>query len=138
MIEPLVFGIYILSVVAGALIGLRKNRLASGIIWTLCFSWIGFIIVLCLPDRNPKADTDVKALIEYQKFHQAKAREEKQKAQEALRIARGGQDLGSMDLPRIKLMLRQGELSLQDYYFDDMVGDWQPLELHPDFASMAV
>lgn len=124
-----------IAILCGALLGNSKGQLASGIIWTVLFSFLGLLVVLCLPDRKKqKAEADLKTAMDYHRFKQA------QQAQApatpaTIRIAKDGQDLGSLDIPRVKLMLRQKELSLEDFYFDEIVGDWQPLDLHPDFAG---
>lgn len=127
-----------IAVICGALLGNSKGQLASGIIWTVLFSFLGLLVILCLPDRKKqKAEADLKTAMDYHRFKQSQ-QTQAQAAPTYLRIAKGGQDLGLLDIPRVKLMMRQGELTLKDYYFDDLVGDWQPIDLHPDFVDMAV
>ena len=49
-------------------------------------------------------------------------------------ISKGGEDLGRMDIPSVKSMLRRGELTLQDHYFDTDVNEWMTLDCHPAFC----
>ena len=51
-----------------------------------------------------------------------------------LNISKGGEDLGRMDIPSIKAMLKRGELTPQDHYFDAELNDWLTLDCHPDFC----
>jgi len=51
-----------------------------------------------------------------------------------LTIAKGGEDKGQMDISTVKAMLNNGELTLQDHYFDPESNDWLTLDCHPDFC----
>ena len=49
-------------------------------------------------------------------------------------ISKGGEDLGRMDVPSIKSMLKNGELTMQDHYFDTEMNEWMTLDCHPEFC----
>jgi uncharacterized membrane protein len=51
-----------------------------------------------------------------------------------LNISKGGEDLGRMDIHSVKTMLKRGELTLQDHYFDAVLNEWMTLDFHPDFC----
>ena len=53
----------------------------------------------------------------------------------ALRIAKDGQDLGEIDISQIRLMLVNGELDYQDYYFDRKSNEWVAIEFNPEFIK---
>jgi len=43
------------------------------------------------------------------------------------RIAKDGQDLGEYSLTLIRQMLQSGEITYQDYYFDQSANEWLEL-----------
>lgn len=45
-----------------------------------------------------------------------------------LRVASGSDDLGELPVPTVKLWLKTGKLTPQDYYFHKGHNDWLPLE----------
>jgi hypothetical protein len=51
-----------------------------------------------------------------------------------LKISKGGKELGLKETTSIKIMLKKGELTLQDRYFDPEQNKWVPLESHPEFC----
>jgi len=51
-----------------------------------------------------------------------------------LKISKGGQELGLKDTTSIKVMLKRGDLTLKDRYFDAMSNQWVTLECHPEFS----
>ena len=46
-------------IIAGALYGNSRGKLAAGILLPLFFSWFGVLIVLCLSDRTQSVTTNV-------------------------------------------------------------------------------
>ncbi len=43
------------------------------------------------------------------------------------RIAKAGQDLGEFALPQLKLMVRNGELTMEDCFWDEEANSWLEL-----------
>lgn len=52
----------------------------------------------------------------------------------AFHIAKDGQDLGERDVSEIKKMLLNGDLTLNDYYFDPSRNEWLTLEGNADLS----
>jgi hypothetical protein len=59
---------------------------------------------------------------------------QKQVQPTTIRIAKDGLDLGDFDIPYVKLMLRTGELTRQDYYYDTERNDWMTIGCRSDFG----
>ena len=55
--------------------------------------------------------------------------------QDSYRIASNGQDLGTLPVLTIKQMIETGQLTMQDYFFDDEINDWMQLECLADVAD---
>jgi uncharacterized protein (DUF58 family) len=51
-----------------------------------------------------------------------------------LKISKDGEDLGPLDIETVKTMLDEGQLTLQDYYFDSETKEWYALDGHPAFV----
>lgn len=51
-----------------------------------------------------------------------------------LNISKGGEDLGRMDAASVRSMLKKGEITLQDHYFDTVSNEWVTLDCHPEFC----
>ena len=51
-----------------------------------------------------------------------------------LKISKGGLELGLKDTTSIKVMLKRGELSLKDRYFDKERNEWVTLDRNPEFS----
>jgi len=51
-----------------------------------------------------------------------------------LTISKDGENLGVMDATVVNTMLKRGELTLQDHYFDTVSNEWMTLDCHPDFC----
>jgi len=136
--------IFIVSVVIGCLIGSAKGRFASGLIWSVLLGPLGVLIVLCLPNlTKQKEEEERKKQFALQlQIQQAQLQTLNQMQRPApppppgyepkLRAASNGQDLGEMTVTAIKLMIKSGKLSHQDYYFDAGANDWMQLECCPD------
>jgi hypothetical protein len=52
-----------------------------------------------------------------------------------LKISKRGQKLGLKDTTSIKVMLKKGELSLDDHYFNAETNEWVALCRHPEFSE---
>jgi hypothetical protein len=52
-----------------------------------------------------------------------------------LKISKGGQKVGLKDTTSIKVMLKKGELSLDDHYYDAESNQWVALCCHPEFSA---
>jgi hypothetical protein len=52
-----------------------------------------------------------------------------------LKISKGGREVGLKDTTSIKIMLKKGELSLDDHYFDAGSNAWVTLDCHPEFSQ---
>lgn len=141
------FLIWIFSIIIGVLIGNSKGRGGSGFVWSFLFGPLGVIVVLCLKNLTKEKEKEEQAALLRQQIAMQKAQLDAMQRLQApsiqphvptpravprtMRVAKNGQDLGDMDIPKIKLMLRSGELTLQDYYFDRDSNDWMPLESNP-------
>jgi len=51
-----------------------------------------------------------------------------------LKISKGGFELGLKDTTSIKVMLKTGELTLKDQYFDREINAWVSLDCNPEFS----
>jgi hypothetical protein len=51
-----------------------------------------------------------------------------------LKISKGGREFGLKDTTSIKIMLKKGELTLEDHYFDAESNRWVTLDCHPEFC----
>ena len=52
-----------------------------------------------------------------------------------LKISKGGNEHTVKDTASIKIMLKTGELTLQDRYFDRKRNEWVPLDCHPEICQ---
>ena len=52
-----------------------------------------------------------------------------------LKISKDGQKLELKDTTSIKVMLKNGQLSLEDRYFDVETNEWVALHRHPEFSQ---
>ena len=138
--------IFIVSIVIGCLIGSAKGQFASGFILSLLLGPLGVLIVLCLPNLvREKEESDHKKQLAVQiHLQQAQLRKLDQMQrtpmppppgyEPKLRVASSGQDLGEMPVASVKLMLKSGKLTPQDYYFDTDSNNWMPLDCCPDLV----
>lgn len=125
-----------MAMLIGGIIGHRKGRLASGIIWTLLFSFIGVAIVACLPNLKQKKEEEDLLAREREKFNadnylKLKAQAANVSTPTKVRIAKDGNDLGEIDIPKLKLMLMNGCILKTDYFFDTEINEWSMIEDHP-------
>ena len=51
-----------------------------------------------------------------------------------LKISKGGMELGVKDTTSIKVMLKRGELSGKDRYFDKEKNEWVTFDRNPEFS----
>jgi hypothetical protein len=103
-LEYLLWSFAACALCVGVVVFMGSSSLGTGLLLALAL-----VAVVAIMLRSPKADT--KAAHFNAKF----------------RIARNGEDLGDLDLPSVKLMLKDGRLTLDDYYFEPSVGDWLPI-----------
>ena len=128
------------SFIAATICGL----VVGGIVWLLSKSnagfWIGAVIggiPWLIWGENDKKNLQMR---------QANARRDKpQKPQQRsapprvvqratpvlYRIAQNGEDLGEMSIHAIRQKLRNHELSLEDYFWDDAISDWRRIAQFP-------
>lgn len=140
------FLIWIFSIIIGCLIGSAKDRFGSGLVWSFLFGPLGVLVVLCLPNlKKQKEDAERKQQIALQlQLQQAQLQKLDQLQRNAqpppppppgnepkLRIASNGQELGELPVATVKVLLRNGKLTPQDYYFDAHNNDWMQLESCP-------
>ena len=52
-----------------------------------------------------------------------------------LKISKGGKEQTLKDTASIKIMLKTGELTLQDRYYDRKRREWVPLDCHPEICQ---
>ena len=104
--------------VVGYFIGSPKGRSTEGVVLGLLLGPIGWLVVRFGPDFRTAED-------------KTKAMEKSTR----IRVAKDGQDLGPIDLPAIKLHLRSGNLTWQDYYYDEDAADWVALASCPQLSS---
>jgi hypothetical protein len=140
----------IISGLIGLAIGQTRGRPIAGFLLGLLIGPIGWLLVFVGPNPKKKKEEEEKQALVQQQFALQKAQldalqrmqsqafqanlQQPQNAAKKVRIAKDGQDLGEIDMPKVKLMLRNGELTQQDYYFDVECNDWMTIECHPDLA----
>ena len=146
MVEAII--IWILSIFCGVLVGNAKGQVASSIVWTVLFGPIGLIVVLCLPNLSKASNERAQEEMLKQQLSLQKQQIEELKRlrsstivqpspsaasrthlSETLHIGRGEQDLGELTIAQVKAMLRNGELSLEDSYYDWDAQQWPPLDV---------
>jgi len=132
------FWFFFWLIIAG-IIGSVKGQLISGLVWGGLLGPIGVIIVLCLPNlAKQKEEAERKQQLALQLHIQQTQLEQMQRTapppgcEQKLRIASNGQELGEMPVATVKLMLKSGKLTPQDYYFDAGANDWMLLDCCPD------
>ena len=139
----IIFGL-IASSLIGLAIGQTRGRPLAGFFLGLLIGPIGWLLVLVGPNpKKEKEEKEKQAVLQQQLSNQKAQLEAIQQLQvqsitskaPTIRIAKDGNDLGDMDIPKVKLMLLKGELSQQDYYFDAAINNWLPIESHPDLAT---
>jgi hypothetical protein len=52
-----------------------------------------------------------------------------------LKISKEGREFGLKDTTSIKVMLKRGDLTLKDRYFDTVTNEWVTLDCHPELNS---
>ncbi len=135
----------------GIAIGQTRGRPIAGFFLGLLIGPIGWLLVLVGPNpKKKKEDAEKQTLMQHQLAMQKAQLDALQRIQSqsttrnvppppgrvsTVRIAKDGHDLGDIDIPKVKLMLRIGELSLQDYYFDAECNDWLTIECHPELTA---
>jgi hypothetical protein len=142
--------IFIVSVIIGSMIGSSKGQLGAGIALSLLLGPLGVLIVLCLPNLvKQKEEQERKRQLELQlQLQRAQLEKIEQMqhrasaplppppgAQRKYHIGRNGEDLGELQVSEIRRRIHDGELSLQDYYFDAEANDWLTLECLPEVVS---
>ena len=136
------FLIWIFSVLFGCAIGAARDRVISAFFLCLFAGPLGVLLVLCLPNlQKQKEEAERKAerkLVLHLQLQQAKLLDPIRRSvpppprcEPKLRIASNGQDLGEMSVATVKLMLKSGKLTQQDYYFDPDSDDWMQLDRCP-------
>jgi len=144
--ELLIISALIGGFVGGA-IGQSRGRPVEGFVLGLLLGPIGWICILVGPNpKKEKEDNAKQSLLQQQIALQRAQLETMQKlllpaarfsppqppgAKLLLRIAKDGQDLGNIEVSKVKEMLKKNELSHQDYYFDVDANEWMPLDCHP-------
>jgi len=135
--------IFIVSVIIGAIIGSAKGQTAAGILLSLLLGPLGVLIVLCLPnlvkqkeEQERKRQLDLQ--IQLQRAQLEKIEQMQQRAsaplppppgaQHKYHVGRNGEDIGELQASEIRRKIQNGELTLQDYYFDAAANDWLTLE----------
>ena len=125
--------VWIIAIVCGVFIGRAKGQFAPGILWPLLFGPIGLIILLCLPNRKKEFLLHQQIALLKQQIEELERSHVEPVAvyRGKLRIGRGDQDLGDMPIEKVKTMLRSGELSGSDFFYDFDSGEWLPLDRCP-------
>ncbi|WP_341327253.1 hypothetical protein [Methylotuvimicrobium sp. KM2] len=138
-----IFTIWIFSMIIGVLIGNAKGRAISGFVWSFLFGPLGVLVVLCLSNlKKQKELLEQKQVLAGQmKLQQAQLEAQLQHLQQlkqsnpgenllnkTYRIAKNGKEMGEMSVSKLKLLLKSGHLTTEDYFFDTQVNDWLQLE----------
>jgi hypothetical protein len=145
----LIIGI-IIGCLVGLAIGQTRGRPLAGFFLGLLIGPIGWLLVFFGPNpKKKKEEEEMQALVNQQLARQNAQLQANQRMQShailvntpqkqvqltTIRIAKNGLDLGDFDIPKVKLMLRNGELTRQDYYYDTQCNDWMTIEWCPDLA----
>ena len=104
--------------IVGHFIGEKKGRAAQGVVLGILLGPIGWLLVHFGPDYRTESE-------------KVKATEINTK----IRVAKGGNDLGVIDVPSLKLHLMSGNLTASDYYYSEDDADWLPLGSCPLLLS---
>ena len=131
--------------VIGTMIGSAKDRGGDGFLLSMLFGPLGVLVTLCLKNtKKEKEEKERKQQIALQLQLQQAQLEKLDHLQRSvpppprrepkLRLASGGQDLGEMPVATVKLLLQNGKLSPQDYYFDSNSNEWMQLDCCPELA----
>ena len=138
--------VWAFSIIIGCIIGASKDRVGSGFVWSALFGPLGVLVVLFLPNiRQQKEEAERKQQLALQvQFQHAQLQQTKLQNQSSappppgyepqMRIASNGQDLGEMSVATVKLMMKSGKLTLEDYYLDERINDWMQLDCSTDLV----
>jgi hypothetical protein len=116
--------------VIGYFLGEAKGRPGQGAVLGLLLGPIGWLCVLLGPDYRKKGEASIVRAVAARADESLRAF-----AEPKLRVAKGGADIGEMDLPSVKLHIKTGHLTSVDYYYDQSLGDWHPLEFCPALSD---
>jgi hypothetical protein len=136
----LLFGLIIASLI-GAAIGQAKGRTGAGFLLGFLLGPIGWLLIILGPNPKKKEKEDSEAA---ERIIARRRQEEHMKKIEMLasrnapvtdstekwRVSVSGTELGTFDLPGLKLLLKSKKASLDDLYFDEILSDWVPLSSH--------
>ncbi len=138
--------VWVVCMVCGYLIGQNKDQLVSGLVWTILLGPLGLLVVACLPNRRKEEEERVTAAQLQHTLYLAKKERDSKKENEifnrraaipappkgdTIRVARNGEDLGLIKIPAVQAMLASGRLDPDDYFFDEVAGEWVTLNIHP-------
>ena len=93
------------------------------------------IQVLSNPQSQHQSNREISESIQSIKPRSSAVSRPQLVAIKSLRIAKNGQDLGDIVLPKVQIMLRNGQLSQEDYYFDVPSHSWLPLNACIDLSQ---
>jgi len=141
------FWFILIFTIIGWAIGSYRGKPLVGFLAGLLLGPIGCLLTCLGPNlRKDKEKKEQQALMQQQIALQRAQLEAMQRYQSSaspvsippppgskktMRIAKDGQDLGDIDIPKVKLMLKTGELTNQDYYFDLEANEWMTLDCNP-------
>src|SRR5690349_13871604 len=85
--------------------------------------------VTMIPADSPIAKAALGGRYKASKYGQAATQERRPPGYVSrYRVAKGGEEIGEKTVNQIKNLIADGQLTLEDYYFDSEVGDWCKLE----------
>lgn len=148
--EAFWFSWFVFFTLIGWAVGSSRGKPLVGFLAGLLLGPIGCLLTCLGPNlreekKKDKEKKEQQALMQQQIALQKAQLEAMQRLQSAspasmppppgskrtLRIAKDGQDLGEIDIPKIKMMLQSGQLTTQDFYFDLDANEWMTLDCNP-------
>ncbi|MDR1305515.1 MAG: DUF4339 domain-containing protein [Verrucomicrobiales bacterium] len=120
---------WLAPVICGGLIGERKGQLASGLVWTILLGWLGFIILLCLPDRKKAAADELAAQYQLAQWQRQQQARQRQTETAFLRyyLHLDGVVKGPYALAQVQGMWRNGTLTMDTLCLQEGTDEWMPL-----------
>ena len=116
--------------VIGYVVGETKGRPGQGAVLGALLGPIGWLLVYFGPDYRKKNEPSIVRAVAARADESLRAF-----AEPKLRIAKDGADIGEIDIPAVKLHIKTGNLTLSDFYYDQSLGDWHPLDVCPALSE---
>lgn len=126
----MILAIWAVFGVIGYVVGEAKGRPGQGAVLGILLGPIGWLVVFFGRDYRKKGESSIVRAVAARADESLRAF-----AEPKLRIAKDGADIGEMDIPSVKLHIKTGHLTSSDFYYDQSLADWHPLDVCPALSD---